>query len=193
LPKHLSALALKGAAGFLVALAFWFWLAPPYARALAALSEAAVRTSEWPAVTSIEARGTLLVVDRSDFPSTPDTLQLAVESTDITFNFILLVTLFAAGRRVFSDRNVFGFLGASLLLVLVHVAAVVSFVKADYATSFGRWSAAHYGAVARTFWTAAPYFYSVAGVYGSAFALWWLLRDPATGHQDAPKAKKRSR
>ncbi|HVR42388.1 MAG TPA: hypothetical protein VMS56_02985, partial [Thermoanaerobaculia bacterium] len=96
-----------------------------------------------------------------------------MESKDITFNFILLVTLFAASGRALSDRNVFGFVGAAVALVFVHVAAVVAFVKAYYALSFGPWSESHYGFVARNFWGAAPYFYSVVGVYGFAVALWW--------------------
>jgi hypothetical protein len=179
LRKSLFRLAGKGAAGFLVALAVWFGLSTPYTRLLAALSEAVVRVAERPAVTSITPVGTLMVVDRTDFPASPSSRQLAVESTDITFNFILLVTLFAASGHALSDRNVFGFVGAVFALVLVHVAAVVSFVKADYVSSYGVWSASHYGWVARHLWEAAPYFYSVVGVHGAAFALWWLLRAPS--------------
>jgi hypothetical protein len=190
LRKSLFRLAGKGAAGFLVALAVWFGLSTPYTRLLAALSEAAVRVTERPAVTSITPVGTLMVVDRTDFPATPSSRQLAVESTDITFNFILLVTLFAANGRALSDRNVFGFVGAAFALVLVHVAAVVSFVKAEAAASYGVWSAAHYGLVARHFWEAAPFFYSIIGVHASAFALWWLLRAPSiASSQSASRAK----
>jgi hypothetical protein len=120
-----------------------------------------------------------MILHRTDLPPSPAELQLALESGDITFNFILLATLFAAGSRAFSDRNVFGFVAAAALLLLVHVLAVVSFIKADYALNYGSWSAAHYGAVARSIWSAAPYFYSVVGVHAFAFALWWLFRAPA--------------
>ena len=108
---------------------------------------------------------------------------------------ILLVTLFAACRRPLADRNVFGFVGAALLLFFVHVFAVMSFVKAHYAHDFGAWSDAHFGVVARSFWGAAPYFYSVAGVYGFAFALWWLFRPPAATPPPAavPRANPRRR
>ena len=174
--KSPSPLVLKGALGFLIGLAAWGGLSVPYTRLLASLSEAVVRLAERPAVTSITTQGTLMVIDRSDFPPTPSSVRLGVESTDITFNFILLLTLFAASSRVLSDRNVFGFLGAAVALVVVHVAAVVSFIKADYASRFGPWSALHYGPMARNFWGAAPYFYSVVGVYGFGFALWWLFR-----------------
>jgi hypothetical protein len=187
-------LAGKGAAGFLIALAVWLWLSAPYARLLASLSEGAIRLAERPAVTSITAQGTLMVIDRMDIHRSPASMQLAVESTDITFNFILLLTLFAASGRALSDRNVFGFIGAAIALVFVHVAAVVSFVKAEYALNMGAWSAAHYGLVARKFWGAAPYFYSVIGVYGFAFALWWLFRPASTtSPRTTSRAKSRHR
>jgi hypothetical protein len=182
LRKNLWPLVLKGAVGFLIGLAVWFGLSVPYTRLLASLSETAVRLDERPPVTSITPQGTLMMVDRSDFPPSPSSVRLGVESTDITFNFILLMTLFAASSRALSDRNVFGFAGAAVALVFVHVAAVVSFVEAEYALSFGAWSTSHYGFVARHFWSSAPYFYSVVGVYGFAIALWWLFRPRQAAH-----------
>jgi hypothetical protein len=184
LRKNLSPLVLKGAAGFLIGLAVWGGLSVPYTRLLASLSETLVRLNEHPPVTTIIPQGTLMMVDRSDFPPSPSSVRLGVQSTDITFNLIVLMTLFAANSRALSDRNVFGFAGAAAALVFVHVAAVVSFVKAYYALSFGPWSASHYGFVARHFWGAAPYFYSVVGVYGFAVALWWLFRPSS---QSTPK------
>jgi magnesium-transporting ATPase (P-type) len=175
LRKNLWRLVLKGAVGFLVGLAIWAGLSVPYTRLLASLSQTVVRLDERPPVTSIIPDGTLMVVDRRDLPPPPSG-RLGVQSTDITFNLILLMTLFAASSRALSDRNVFGFAVAAVALVFVHVAAVVSFVKAYYALSLGAWSASHYGFVARHFWGAAPYFYSVVGVYGFAIALWWLFR-----------------
>lgn len=176
--NDLLRLAAKGAAGFLIALAVWLGFSAPYTRLLASLSQAVVRMAEQPAVTSITPDGTLMIVNRADMPPTPTSTELAVQSTDVTFNFIVLMTLFAASARALSDRNVVRFFAASVALVAVHVLAVVSFVKADYATSLGAWSAAHYGAVARSFWSAAPYFYSIAGVHAFAFALWWIFRPP---------------
>jgi hypothetical protein len=190
LRKSLFKLAAKGAAGFLIALAAWWGLSVPYTLLLASVSEAVIRLAERPAVTSITPQGTLMVIDRSDFPPSPSG-QLAVESTDITFNFILLMALFAARDRALSDRNVFGFVGAAVALVFVHVAAVISFVKAYYALSFGSWSALHYGFVARKFWGAAPYFYSVVGVYGFAFALWWLFRPSSVPASNQPSHRRR--
>lgn len=168
--------AANGAAGFLLGLLVWLGLSAPYAKLLAWAGEAALHAFEWPSATVLRVQGTLIAVDRVDFPPAPG--HLAIETTDLTFNVILLVTLFAATRRVLSNRNLFGLLGAAGLLFFVHVFAVVAFVKAHYALNFGAWSEANYGVIARSFWGAAPYFYSVAGVYGFAFAIWWLLRPP---------------
>ncbi|MEO8034305.1 MAG: hypothetical protein ABI837_07710, partial [Acidobacteriota bacterium] len=126
-------------------------------------------------------------------PSSPSSGRLGVESTDITFNFILLATLFAATNKALSDRNVLGFFGAALALVVVHVGAVVSFVKAYYALSFGAWSTTHYGFVARNFWSDAPYFYSVVGAYGFAIALWWLFRPVSLATAQKSPASRRVR
>ena len=187
--KNLWRLVLKGAIGFLIGLAVWGGLSVPYTRLLASLSESLVRLGERPAITSITPQGTLMIVDRSDVRPSPSSMRLAVASTDITFNIILLTTLFAANSGALSDRNVFGFAGAAAVLRFVHVAAVVSFVKAYYAESFGDWSTAHYGFIARHFWGAAPYFYSVVGVYGFAIALWWLFR-PSPRPLDARRAPR---
>jgi hypothetical protein len=143
---------------------------------LASLSASAIRLLEVPAVTVITPQETLMVIDRPDLAVGSSPVRLGVESTGITGNFILLMTLFAATRHALSDRNVVRFAGAALVLLVIHVGVVISFVKADYATRFGSWSVQHYGPVSRALWVAAPYFYSVIGVYGVAFALWWLLR-----------------
>lgn len=186
---QLVRLALNGAAGFAFALAMWLMLSTPYARLLAASAQAAMRTTESPELTAIVPSETLLVNYRRDVP--PERDKLAVESRDVTFNFILLVTLFAASRRALSRRNLAGLAAASALLFVVHVIAVMSFIKADYALNYGSWSAEHFSAVSRGFWTRAPYFYSVIGVHAFAFALWWLLRDPAAASA-SPSAKRSS-
>lgn len=174
----------------MLGLAIWGGLSVPYARAIGFLAETALRIVESPAITRLTPDATMLIVDRSDAPSSPSSMRFAVETTDITFNLILLITLFAAGSHPFADRNVAGFVTAAAGLVFVHVAAVASFVEAYYATSFGTWSATHYGYVARHLWVAATYFYGIAGVYGSAIALWWLFRSAA---QPAARQGRRGR
>ncbi len=131
-------------------------------------------SSSGSSVTRLIADGTNLTVDRDDFPRGSPRPALLV--MDLTANIILLTTLFSVTRKPLSDRNIPCFLLACLALVLVHVAAVVVNVQSIYSLRLGPWSARHYGPVARNFWGAAAHFYSVAGVFGAPFALWWLLR-----------------
>jgi hypothetical protein len=166
----------KGAAGFLFGLLVWWALSAPYARLLAFLAEPLLRLGERPPVTRLIANERELTVDRSDFPraSPRPGLRLA----DLTANLILLTTFFAVSRRPWNDRNVRGLAVSGLLLVAVHVAAVVVNVESIYALRLGPWSAVHYGAVSRNVWAAAAHFYSVVGIFGAPFALWWLFRPP---------------
>ena len=178
MPRNLWSSLAKGAAGFLLALLFWWSLSTPYARLLSSLSEPLIRIAERPPVTRLIANGTELTIDRDDFPRASPRPSLLL--MDITANIILLTTLSAVNRRPLSDRNAAGFLLASLTLVVVHVAAVVMNVESIYALRLGPWSAVHYGSVARNFWGAGAHFYSLVGVFGAAFALWWLFRPSAT-------------
>ena len=182
----------KGAAGFLAGFVVWWALSTPYARLLASLSESLIRAVERPPVTHVIADGTELTIDRDDFPRASPRPGLLL--MDLTANIILLTTLFAVARRPLNDRNVRGLLLASLSLVVVHVAAVVVNVQSIYALRLGPWSERNYGPVARNFWGAGAHFYSIVGVFGSAFALWWLFRpspDQAMGQR--PRNRKHAK
>jgi len=174
LPKNLWPILAKGAAGFLIAVVLWWALSAPYARLLAAVSGSLMRMTERPPVTRLSADGTELVIDRDDFPRASPRPALLL--MDLTANVILLTTLFAAARHPLNDRNIGRFFLAALCLIAVHVMAVVFNVQAIYALRLGAWSERHYGPLARNLWGAGAHFYSVAGVFGAAFALWWLFR-----------------
>jgi hypothetical protein len=178
LPKNLGSNLAKGAAGFLLGLVLWWSLSIPYARLLAASSESLIRIAERPPVTRLIADGTELTIDRDDFPRSSPRPNLLL--MDLTSNIILLTTLFAVNRRPLSDRNIARFLLAGIALIMVHLAAVVANVQSIYALRLGPWSARNYGPFARNFWGASAHFYSIAGVFAAAFALWWLLR-PSPG------------
>jgi hypothetical protein len=191
LPRDLWPNIAKGAAGFVLSLALWWGLSPPYARLLAALSEPVLRAAEHPAVTHLIAGDVDLTIDRSDFPRASPRPGLTL--MDLTSNVILLATLFAVNRKPLSDRNIRALLLASVALVLVHVAAVVTNVESIYALRLGSWSERNYGPIARNFWGAAAHFYSLIGSFGAAFALWWLFRDPASGETARTSRKSRGR
>jgi hypothetical protein len=178
----------KGAIGFLLGVVFWWALSSPYARLLASLSEPLIRIAERPPVTRLIPDGTELTIDRTDFPRGSPRPGLLL--MDLTSNIILLTTLFAVNRRPLSDRNIYGLLLASLVLVVVHVAAVVMNVQSIYALRLGPWSERNYGPVARNFWGAAAHFYSLVGAFGAGFALWWLFRPSSVPPSNQPSPRR---
>jgi hypothetical protein len=171
---------IKGAAGFIFGVAFWWALSAPYARLLASLSEPLIRMWERPAVTNLLVRGTELTIDRADFP--PQSPRPGLRLMDLTANVILLTTLFAVNRQPLRDRNIRSWFVATVLLVPVHIAAIIANVQSIYALRLGPWSRVHYGAAAANFWGAAAHFYTLIGAFGAAFALWWLLRPSCREH-----------
>jgi hypothetical protein len=187
LRNALPPLLARGAGGFLFGLAVWWTLSVPYTHFVAAPSEALIRIGERPSATTLVTDGTELTLDRNDFPRAAQRPGLQV--MDLTSNFILLATLFAVNRRPLSDRNVGGFLLASLALAAVHIGAVILNVESMYALRLGAWSARHYGAVARNVWGAGAHFYSLIGAFGASFALWWLFRPTP---EPAPHAPSRA-
>lgn len=182
--KNLWPKLVKGAIGFLIGIGLWWAFSSSYARLLAALSEPVIRIAERPRVTRLIPAGTEMTIDRTDFPRASPRPGLRL--MDLTFNIILLTTLFAVNPHPLSNRNISGFLLASLVLVLVHVAAVVANIQSIYALRLGPWSVRHYGAVARNFWGVAAHFYGIVGVFGAAFALWWLFRPSSVAISKRP-------
>jgi hypothetical protein len=191
LRKNLWPNLARGAAGFLLGLVVWWALSSPYARVLASLSEPLIHLAEHPAVTRLIPDEAELTIDRTDFPRASPRPGLLL--MDLTANIILLTTLFAVNRHPLSDRNIWGFLLASLALVLVHVAAVVVNVQSIYALRLGPWSERHYGPVARNFWAASAHFYSIIGDFGASFALWWLFRPPAVPASNGTSSRRTNR
>jgi hypothetical protein len=179
LPRIDWRVALKAFAGFLVGLAIWVLLSPLYDRFIAASATQVLRLFEKPPVTQLRpAADNFVTVDRSDFD--PRSKRPAISVRDLTFNILLLVALFAASKRTFSDRNMAGFAGAALLLALTHIAGTVIEVMSIYVAKLGMWSTVHYTAFDRNVWGVLNHFYRLVFMYAIAFALWWIFRDPGT-------------
>lgn len=187
-PAAISA-AGRAVAGFLLALALWFGFSAPYERVLAAAAEVLLRTTERPALTRLAAREGEFLVERADFP--PAAARPGLPAADLHFNFALLAALFALGRRPWKAGSVAAFLEGCGLLFLTHVVALAFQVRSLYATGLGAWSAAHYGAVARNFWSAGFHFYQIAGRFAAPFAIWWLLRRDEQLVGGAPPSRNR--
>lgn len=163
----------RATAGFVAGAAIWVGLASPYHRIVAAPAELLIRTFESPPLTRLLAQGREILVQREDFP--PAAAEPGIPADDLDFNIAILTALFATARRPFSDAGLRRLGLALAILWATHVAAVVAAVESLYATSFGPWSTAHYGFVARNIWATANHFYRIAGMFAIPFALWWAL------------------
>ena len=187
-------IALKSLAGFIAGVVLWAMLSPVYNRAVASGAERLMRAFERPAVTSLQPDGNYVTIDRSDFARGSKRPGLPLH--DLTFNWILLVALFAASKRPFSDRNVFGFFVSSVILAVTHVLALVVAVMSLYVTKLGPWSLAHYSDLQRNSWTVLNHSYRLVLMYAIAFALWFIFRDTreeGAGAKPARAAKKKRR
>jgi hypothetical protein len=168
---------LRGAAGFALSLGLWWAATPGYDGFLAAVAEPILRLLESPPATRLSTEDRRIIVDRSDFPA--DSPRPALPADNLTFNVVLLGTLAATTRGVFSDRGIKRLAVASGILVAGHVASLVCAVKSIYALQLGEWSTAHYGPVARNLWATAAHFDRFVGSLALAFLLWWMLVRPA--------------
>jgi len=181
----------RAAAGFLLGLGLWAGFIGVYGSFVAATAQPLLRAMERPSVTRLTADEETIVVNREDFPRGSPRPQIRLDG--LTFNVILLTVLFASNVPSLSTRNVSMFLVACVILAATHVLALVAAVESIYALRLGPWSAAHYGPIARDFWSGAAHFYRIAGMFGIAFLLWWMLRAP----QDPPalpaRPKRRSK
>lgn len=182
--------ALKALAGFLLGLAVWAALSPLYSRWIARGAELTIRAFEKPPVTRLRPMedDRFVSVDREDFD--PRSKRPAVQFRDLTFNFILLAALFAIHPRAISDRNIVGFLLASVVLSLTHVLGAVAEVMSIYVLKLGAWSLVHYSDLERNVWSVASHAYRVVLMYAFAFALWWAFRP---GPEAIPAKRTRRR
>lgn len=187
-------LALKAFAGFLAGLALWVLLTPSYDRVIAASAEKVLRVFEKPPVTRLTRKDDgYTTVDRTDFDRR-STRRPAMPIKDLTFNIILLTALFAASKRVFSDRNIGGFLIAAVILALTHILGTIAEVMSIYVAKLGMWSTVNYTEFERNFWGVANHSYRLVLMYAFAFALWWVFRDKSeAAPAPAAAAKKKKR
>lgn len=179
--------ALRALAGFALGLAVYVLITPAYDSFIAAIAQRAIHLGEDPNVTRLRrADDGNVTVDRTDFD--PRSKRPGIPVRDLTFNFVLLTALFAVSKRPFSDRNIGGFVLASVLLAVTHVLGVVAEVMSIYAAKLGMWSTVHYSSFERNFWGVANHFYRLVFMYAIAFALWWVLRGPDA--EAAPALRK---
>jgi hypothetical protein len=171
LRSFLLRLPLAGAA----ALALWFGgLAGPWARAVTATTEAAVRAVERP-------KATLLRVDdagtieywRSDFSTR--SARPAKDPGSLTSNLVLLLALLWATPGRTTGATLLRATGAVLLLFLSHVLHLVLTVETTWAMDLGAWSEYAYPRWQRELLSAGRYFFDIAGRFALPPFLWGFL------------------
>jgi hypothetical protein len=173
-----------------VGVVLWVLLSPVYDRVVAAGAESIMRAFEKPKVTRLRlAADNFTTVDRADFD--PRSKRPGISIRDLTFNIVLLIALFAASSRPFTDRNIGGFLVAAVILALTHIFGVVTEVMSIYVAKLGLWSTVNYGEFDRNLWGVLNHFYRLVLMYAIAFALWWIFRDAAAKPAAAKVKKKR--
>jgi len=182
--------ALRAFAGFVAGVVLWVLLSPLYDRVVAAGAESLMRAFEQPKVTRLRlAADNFTTVDRADFD--PRSKRPGISIRDLTFNIVLLIALFAATPRPFSDRNIGGFLVAAVILGFTHVFGVIAEVMSIYVAKLGPWSTVNYSDFDRNLWGVLNHFYRLVLMYAIAFALWWVFRGAAQA--EPAKKKKRAR
>ncbi|HEY0139860.1 MAG TPA: hypothetical protein VGF48_03130 [Thermoanaerobaculia bacterium] len=183
--------ALKALAGFVAGLVLWIAFTPQYDRMIARGAEMTLRAFEKPAVTRLKKIDDKFTsVDREDFD--PRSKRPGIQLRDLTFNFILLCALFAIHPRAISDRNILGFVLASLALALTHVIATVAEVMSIYVAKLGPWSRVHYSDLERNIWGVASHGYRMVLMYAIAFGLWYVFRAPAEAVREKPRREKKA-
>ena len=181
--------ALRALAGFAAGLAIYVLITPLYDTFIASVTEKAIHLLEDPNVTRLRrAPDGNVTVDRRDFD--PQSKRPGIPLRDLTFNFVLLTTLFAVSKRPFSDRNMGGFVIACAILAVTHVFGAVAEVMSIYALQLGMWSTVNFSDFERNLWGLASHFYRLVLMYAVAFALWWLLRGPDTAAAPALRPRR---
>lgn len=164
--------ALRFIAGAIVAIAVYVLLTPAYNVVLAVAAQPLVRIDSH--LRHLELRAEERRIEGRGDEVRPDMPRAVIPADQLTYNIVLFAGLFATNRNVFRDRALRRLLIALLVLFATHVLAVVLSVESTYAAHIGEWSERNYSDGLQDFWSAAEYSYRLAGMFGIAFACWWL-------------------
>jgi len=138
---------------------------------------------ESPDITTLRLKGREVLVFARDAGSRAN--RPGIPLYDLTFNVVLLTTLFASNRRWFETRNVVGFILSLLLLMSSHLFALIAYVQDVYASGLA--GPRQVSPAARSLWSYAVYFYRLVGQFAIPLILWWGFTPPA----DRPTRSKR--
>jgi hypothetical protein len=160
----------RGVVALVAAAVIWSWVAAPYNALLVHATAPLVRLDPRLGSADVTPRSDAIAVDapHGEFP------EVVIPGSQLTYNVILLVALFASNVRPWRDRNIIGFVVALVIVMLLHPFAALVSIESTYATRLGAWSESHYGNVAANFWLLAEMFWRLIGMFGVVFATWWV-------------------
>jgi hypothetical protein len=169
--------ALRFAVGAAVGVVAWIFGTPLYNALLSVAAEPIVRVDSRLRNVETVANGRRVMGRGNEAePSVPG---VVIPADQLTYNLVLLLGLFATNKRGLRDRGFLRFLIALGVLFATHVLALVISLEVTFATRTAAWGAARYTPLAQDFWTAVDYGYRLFGMFGIAFACWWLARADA--------------
>jgi hypothetical protein len=161
---------LRFLAGLVLASLVWHFATPLYNMALVWPSELLLKIDRRFEDADLVARGSRIAV-RGERGLIPPAV---IPADQLTYNFILLVALFASNRRPLRDGNARAFFIALLIVLAVHPIALAVSIESTYANRLASWSESHYGDGEARIWLNAEVFYRLIGMFGLAFGCWWV-------------------
>lgn len=165
--------ALKFAAGAAAGVSLWMYLTPLYHSILVGAAEPILHFDRrLRHVEMVVADRRILARGGAGQPALPAVL---IPADQLTYNVILLLGLLTTNRAPFRDRGAVRIALALSILAATHVIATAVAAEATYATKTA-WGRERYAALEQDFWAALEYAYRLAGMFGIAFACWWMTR-----------------
>lgn len=153
----------------IVATLVWLPVSPWYNQLLARTSQPLLRIDPRFRDARLTAHGEQVAVTSAGAKFPPAN----VPASQLTYNIVLLVALFASNPRPLRDRNVVPFVLSLFIVVASHPFSAVMSIESTYAVQFGAWSQQHYSDITANIWLTAEMFCRLIGMFALVFACWW--------------------
>ena len=160
---------LRFVAAFVIGTALWWYVTPSYNSLLAEAAEKVLQADSRLRGVDLTASGRNVMVTRIPTAIVP--------ADQLTYNVVLFLALFVTIPRFYHTRGVKIFIVCIAILIVTHVLALATSVESTVATQLKDWSEMRYTDLEKDVWTAAEYMYRLAGMFGIAFALWWVAAE----------------
>lgn len=152
------------------AIIIWLLVRPAIDSLVAGLAQTLVRSFEYPRVTRLVIEDHRVQMRRSDLRT--DSKIYSVSMTEISFNTIVLLSLYLALPRPFSRRQLERLFMGLCVLIICQAVNLVFHVKTLYATGLGEWSQHYYSDFARNVFGFGRYFTDLPGRFSFPFLIW---------------------